>query len=58
VRAELSFSLFVISWDIGKAKSVVKTQKLRKAIFQLFAELVDGSPWETAPGSRRELAAI
>lgn len=34
--------------DISQVKSTVKTLKFRKANFQFFKELVDGTPWETA----------
>ncbi|KFZ63214.1 hypothetical protein N338_03891, partial [Podiceps cristatus] len=34
--------------DMGQAKSKVRTLNLRKAKFQLFKELVDRTPWETA----------
>lgn len=34
--------------DIGQAKRIVRTLNLRKANFQLFKELVDVTPWETA----------
>ncbi|KFZ68978.1 hypothetical protein N338_01487, partial [Podiceps cristatus] len=34
--------------DMGQAKSKVRTLNFRKAIFQLFKELVNRTPWETA----------
>ncbi|KFZ53140.1 hypothetical protein N338_13083, partial [Podiceps cristatus] len=34
--------------DMGQAKSKVRTPNLRKAKFQLFKELVNRTPWETA----------
>lgn len=39
---------FVILRAMGQVKSKVKTLSFRRAIFQLFKELVDGTPWETA----------
>ncbi|KFP99488.1 hypothetical protein N329_04107, partial [Haliaeetus albicilla] len=34
--------------DMGQAKSTVRTLNFRKAKFQLFKELVNRTPWETA----------
>lgn len=34
--------------DMGQAKSKVRALNFRKANFQLFRELVDRTPWETA----------
>jgi len=39
---------FTVLRDMGQAKSKVRTLNFRKAKFQLFKELVNRSPWETA----------
>jgi len=39
---------FTVLSDIHQVKSQVKTLNFRKAKFQLFKELVNGIPWETA----------
>lgn len=39
---------FVILRAMGQVKSKVKTLSFRRAILQLFKELVGGTPWETA----------
>ncbi|KAK4806794.1 hypothetical protein QYF61_005590 [Mycteria americana] len=39
---------FTIWRDMGQVKSRVRTLNFRKANIQLFKELVDGTPWETA----------
>ncbi|KAK4810519.1 LOW QUALITY PROTEIN: hypothetical protein QYF61_004482, partial [Mycteria americana] len=39
---------FTILRDMGQVKSKVKTLNFRRVSFQLFKELVDGTPWETA----------
>ncbi|KAK4810861.1 hypothetical protein QYF61_008833 [Mycteria americana] len=38
---------FAVLRDMGQAKSIVRTLNFRKANFQLFKELVNGTPWET-----------
>jgi len=38
---------FTVLRDMRKARSTVRTQNFRKAIFQLFRELVSSTPWET-----------
>lgn len=40
---------FTILRDTGQVKSRVRTLNFGRARFQLFKELVDGAPWETAP---------
>ncbi|GAB0181507.1 hypothetical protein GRJ2_000616000 [Grus japonensis] len=44
---------FTILRDMGQMKSRVKTLNFRKANFQLFKELVDGTPWEIALRDKR-----
>ncbi|KAK4818274.1 hypothetical protein QYF61_009992 [Mycteria americana] len=39
---------FTVLRDMGQAKSKVRTLNFRKANFQLFKELVNRTPWETA----------
>ena len=39
---------FAVLRDMGQAKSKVRTLNFRKANFQLFKELVNRTPWETA----------
>ncbi|KAK4811070.1 hypothetical protein QYF61_016356 [Mycteria americana] len=39
---------FAVLRDMGQAKSKVRTLNFRKANFQPFKELVNGTPWETA----------
>ena len=39
---------FAVLRDMGWAKSKVRTLNFRKASFQLFKELVNRTPWETA----------
>ena len=39
---------FAVLRDMGQAKSKVRTLNFRKAKFQLFKELVNRTPWETA----------
>ncbi|KAK4807081.1 hypothetical protein QYF61_018422 [Mycteria americana] len=39
---------FTVLRDMGQVKSIVRTLNFRKAKFQLFKELVNGTPWETA----------
>jgi len=38
---------FVISRNMGLAKSRVKTMKFKRANFHLFKEVLGGIPWET-----------
>jgi len=40
--------MFAVLRDMGQAKSKVRTLNFRKAKFQLFKELVNRTPWETA----------
>ncbi|KFP48026.1 hypothetical protein N323_07381, partial [Cathartes aura] len=40
--------------DMGQAKSKVRTLNFRKANFQLFKELVNRTPWETALRDKEE----
>ena len=39
---------FTILRDMGQVKSKVRTLNFRRVNFQLFKELVDGTPWEAA----------
>ena len=39
---------FAVLRGMGQAKNKVRTLNFRKANFQLFKELVNGTPWETA----------
>ncbi|PKU34424.1 nedd4-binding protein 2-like 2 [Limosa lapponica baueri] len=39
---------FAVLRDMGQARSKVRTLNFRKASFQLFKVLVNGTPWETA----------
>ncbi|KAK4821037.1 hypothetical protein QYF61_012217 [Mycteria americana] len=39
---------FTVLRDMGQVRSKVRALNLRKANFQLFKELVNGTPWETA----------
>jgi len=39
---------FGVLRDMGQVKSKVRTLNCRKANFQLFKQLVNGTPWETA----------
>jgi len=45
---------FTVLRDIGKAKSIVRTQNFRKANFQLFKELVSRTLWEMVHRDRGE----
>ncbi|OPJ66597.1 hypothetical protein AV530_016623 [Patagioenas fasciata monilis] len=42
------FMEFSVLRDVGQEKSKVRTLNFRKANFQLFKELVNRTPWETA----------
>jgi len=39
---------FTVLRDVGQAKNKVRTLNFRKANFQLFKELVNRTPWESA----------
>ncbi|PKU45711.1 nedd4-binding protein 2-like 2 [Limosa lapponica baueri] len=47
-RLGCSDLVFTVLTGMGKAKSKVRTLSFRKAKFQLFKELVNRTPWETA----------
>ncbi|GAB0179484.1 hypothetical protein GRJ2_000413700 [Grus japonensis] len=46
--SDYSLVEFTILRDMGQIKNRVRMLNCRKANFQLFKELVDGTPWETA----------
>jgi len=43
---------FTVLRDMEIVRSIVRTVNFRKAIFHLFKELVNRSPWETALGDK------
>jgi len=44
----------MILWHMGQMKCKARTLNFRRANFQLFKELVDGTRWETALGVKEQ----